>query len=111
MAFLDINPVALGHTLVVSKKHFTNLENIPEEDLCNLMVAVKKVGLGLKEGLDVEGYNLQENNDPVAGQIIPHIHFHIVPRAEGDNLHLWPQGRYEEGEAEETARRIKQAII
>lgn len=110
LAFLDINPVNPGHTLVVSKKHYANLEEIPEDELCRLISAVKKVGLAVKKGMGVAGYNLTENNDPVAGQIIPHIHFHIIPRVEGDGLKLWPQGKYEEGKAEETMDKIKNAI-
>lgn len=107
LVFLDIAPVNPGHVLVVSKKHFANMEEIPGEDLCQLIKAVKKVGQALKEGMGAEGYNINENNDPVAGQIIPHIHFHIVPRRAEDGLKLWPQGKYGEGEAEKILEKIK----
>jgi len=107
LAFLDIAPVNHGHTLVVPKKHFVNLEDIPEDELSKLINAVKKVGWAIKNGLGVSGYNVQVNNDPVAGQVVPHIHFHIVPRKEGDGLQLWPQGKYKEGEAERVLNKIK----
>jgi len=109
-AFLDIAPVNYGHTLVVPKEHYANMETIPEDVLCQLMTAVKKVGKAIKEGLGVAGYNIAENNDPIAGQVIPHIHFHIIPRRRDDGLKLWPQGKYGDGEAEETAEKIKRSI-
>ena len=95
MAFLDIAPVNHGHTLVIPKKHYANMEEIGEEDLCEVAKAIKMVGKSLKDNLEVEGYNIQENNDAASGQIIPHIHFHIIPRSASDGLNLWPQGRPE----------------
>jgi histidine triad (HIT) family protein len=106
LAFLDIAPVNPGHTLVIPKNHYANLEEIPEEELKELIATVKIVGLMLKDNLGIPGYNLIVNNDPVAGQEIAHLHFHLVPRREGDSLALWPQGKYSEGEAEEVSKKI-----
>ncbi len=110
LAFLDIAPVNYGHTLVIPKKHYVNLEEINAEELAAVIKTVKKVGQALKQGLGIEGYNVQLNNDPVAGQIIPHLHFHLIPRQAGDGLKLWPQGRYGDGEAEQTLAKIKKAL-
>ncbi|MBI4812011.1 HIT family protein [Candidatus Falkowbacteria bacterium] len=110
LAFLDISPVNYGHTLVIPKKHYVNMEEIPEKELCEVIKTVKKIGKAVKEGLGAKGYNIGVNNDPVAGQIIPHLHFHIMSRAEGDGLKLWPQGKYGDGEAEEAIRKIKNKI-
>ncbi len=107
LAFLDISPCNPGHTLVIPKDHYANMEEIPENKLCLLISAVKKIGQSIKENLGVPGYNVSENNDSVAGQIIPHIHFHIIPRREGDGLRPWPQGKYADGEAEEILNKIK----
>lgn len=107
LAFLDIAPVSKGHSLVIPKKHFSNLEDIPDEELCELIKAVKKVGASIKNNLKVPGYNVSENNDPVAGQIISHIHFHLIPRIENDGLELWSQGKYNEGEAESISKKLK----
>ena len=107
LAFLDINPVNPGHTLVVPKKHLANIEEADEETLCRIMRIVKKVGESLKKKLGAPGYNVQENNDPAAGQVVPHLHFHIVPRLEQDGLALWPQKQYEENEAVEILNKIK----
>lgn len=110
LVFLDIAPSNPGHALVITKKHFANMEEIDEQTLCSLVKTVKKIGLALKKGLGIAGYNIQVNNDPIAGQIVPHIHFHIVPRKENDGIKLWPQGKYAEGEAEKIAGKIKNNI-
>jgi len=107
LAFLDITPVSPGHVLVIPKKHYANLEAIPEEDLIGVIKAVKKVGAKIKSGLGVEGYNVMENNDPVSGQLIPHLHFHLIPRKEDDGLQVWPRFKYGEGEAEDVASSLK----
>jgi diadenosine tetraphosphate (Ap4A) HIT family hydrolase len=54
--------------------------------------------------------NVQENNDPIAGQDVPHLHFHIIPRVEKDGLKLWDQNTYEENEATDIAEKIKNKI-
>jgi histidine triad (HIT) family protein len=107
IAFLDINPTSPGHVLVMPKAHFVNLEDVSEVDLAATMQAVKKVGQSLKTNLGVLGYNVYENNDPVAGQLVPHLHFHVIPRRENDGLQLWPQRQYEPGEAEAILNKIK----
>jgi len=107
LAFLDINPTTEGHTLVVPKQHFVNFEDIPEEELKKTILIVKKIGKKLKDGLGVESYNVCENNDLAAGQLIPHIHFHLIPRHGNDNLKPWPQTSYSEGRAEEVLKKIK----
>lgn len=107
LAFLDIYPAAAGHVLVIPKKHYQNLEEIPNDELAYLMSVVKKIGAMMKNNLKASGYNICENNDPVAGQEIPHIHFHVVPRSKGDGLTSWPKNGYESGEAELIAGKIK----
>lgn len=107
LAFLDIKPIHPGHILVISKKHVANLEEIKEEDLQAVMITVKKMGKLIKEKLNYEGYNILLNNDPVANQEIYHLHFHLIPRVEGDALNSWPSGKYNEGEAEEILNKFK----
>jgi len=107
LAFLDINPVNPGHTLVVSKKHFLNIEEADDETLCQIIKAIKKIGFSLKKNLAVPGYNVQANNDPAAGQVVGHLHFHVTPRQLDDCLKLWPPKKYEGSEAEEVLNKIK----
>jgi len=109
LAFLDIAPVNHGHVLVIPKKHFANMEEIPEDILMKVLRVVKKIGLSLKRGLKYKGYNIVESNDPVAGQEVAHIHFHIIPRL-NKNEFSWPHKSYKEGEAQEVVEKIKNNI-
>lgn len=86
MAFLDIFPISLGHTVVVSKKHYQNIEEIPDNELSELFKIVKKVAMIIHKKLKVDGYNILQNNFRVAGQEINHIHVHIIPRMEHDGI-------------------------
>jgi len=105
-AFLDIKPINPGHVLVVSKKHYQNIEEITEDDLRDLILVVKKIGAILKTKLGVAGYNVYENNDPVAGQAVPHIHFHVIPRTENDGFKYWQGGSYSLGQADDLVRKL-----
>lgn len=107
LAFLDINPVNPGHTLVIPKKHYKNLYETPDEVLAKLMAVVHKLSISIKESLKAEGINIMMNNDPAAGQVIFHTHIHIVPRFENDGFKHWSGEPYKEGEIEKTAEKIK----
>jgi histidine triad (HIT) family protein len=106
LAFLDIKPVNPGHALVISKAHYPNLETVPAEELTAVILAVQQVGRLLKDKLGIVGYNVTENNDPVAGQDIPHLHFHVIPRHQGDGNLPWRQAAYNPGEAEEIIKKL-----
>jgi histidine triad (HIT) family protein len=107
LAFLDIAPVSHGHTLVIPKKHYTNMEEIDNDDLCRVITVVKKIGQSLKDNLGIAGYNIQANNNTVAGQVVPHLHFHLIPRIKDDGLQLWSGHSYKDGETEEILSKIK----
>jgi histidine triad (HIT) family protein len=110
IAFLDVLPVHLGHTIVIPKKQVADLEDLTAEELGGLMVAAQKVGVAMLKGLDVKGYSLFLDNKDAASRHVPHVHFHVVPRAEGDNLSRWPQTAYDAGEAGQYAEKIRQAL-
>ena len=109
-AFLDIGPVNPGHTLIIPKKHYENIQDMPPEELGKLIVVVQRVGRAVMKGTEVDGYNLNLSNGAVAGQEVPHLHFHIIPRYIGDGHKFWKQESYGEGEAEKMAAKIKNAI-
>jgi histidine triad (HIT) family protein len=110
VAFLDINPVNPGHTLVVPKEHFENLLDSGEEILKEIMFTIKKVAWGLTKAFDLKGFNVGQNNGAVAGQIVPHLHWHIIPRFENDGLEPWHRKQYKEGEMVEIGEKIKKQI-
>ena len=88
-AFMDINPVNKGHCLVIPKGHWANLLEMPD-DLCGpVLSAVKRVADGVMGATGAEGFNCLQNNHAVAGQVIFHAHWHILPRYSDDGLTLW----------------------
>ena len=86
IVFLDIRPVEKGHTLVVLRRHCPTLLDAPPEDLKKLMGVVQKVSRAIVACGLGEGFNLSQNNGKVAGQEVPHLHFHIIPRG-GRGIH------------------------
>ena len=98
LAFLDLFPVNKGHSLVISKEHYENIFDVPEETLSKVSSVMKNIADAVKKGVNADGISIAQSNGKDAGQVIPHIHFHIMPRFKDDGLKLWPQGKYEEGE-------------
>lgn len=109
-AFLDINPVNPGHTLVIPKKHFKNIFDISEKELCEVIKITKKISAAIKTAMDADGINIAMNNEATAGQIVFHAHTHVIPRYEGDGYKSWRGGEYRNGEEEETAEKIKKQL-
>jgi histidine triad (HIT) family protein len=113
LAFLDINPIHKGHTLVVSKKHYDNIYEIPDEELKKVIVVVKKVAIAIKK-MGADGINVVQNNDEAAGQRVFHIHFHVVPRYKGDRIKIdtiEDRTRYkDENEMREYADKIRRFL-
>lgn len=83
-AFLDINPVNYGHTLVIPKTHFDNFLTIPEDKLLGLIKLTQFLAGVIKRSLNADGFNIISNNGASAGQSVFHSHFHIIPRFEKD---------------------------
>jgi histidine triad (HIT) family protein len=107
LAFLDISPVNIGHTLVIPKEHFVNIYETPEDVLAGMMKAAKLISKAIKSETKADGINITMNNDPAAGQIIFHSHIHIIPRLEKDGFGMWHGRRpYNEGEKEQVAKKI-----
>ncbi|MBP6914026.1 HIT family protein [Candidatus Parcubacteria bacterium] len=92
VAFLDINPLTQGHTLIVPKKHFENIYDIEEEYLKRIIIVSQKISLKMKECLGVEGVNLYQANGLVANQTVFHFHLHVLGRTKGDGLRAIEEG-------------------
>lgn len=80
LAFLDINPVSDGHVLVVPKLHEQFVEKLPQEDHTALFASIRKLVGPVQDAMNAPASNVIINNGPNAGQIIPHVHAHIIPR-------------------------------
>lgn len=110
LAFLDIGPVNKGHTLVIPKEHYETIYDVPEELLKEMIVIVKKITIAVKKAVNADGINLGQSNETAAGQAVPHLHFHIMPRLKDDGFHHWPQGTYKDGEMKEYMEKIKSCL-
>ena len=84
----DKNPIVDGHSLIISKKHFGNMLDIPSSLGPELLDCIKKTVLKLMEEKKASGFNVVNNNFESAGQVVKHVHFHIIPRREGDGIKL-----------------------
>ena len=107
-AFLSNYPINEGHTLVVPKKHYENIYTIPDEDVAHLFGIVKKVTLAVKAAVKADGIRIVQNNGSAAGQVVFHLHVHIIPVYE-DQERRNPR-IYGIEELEKTAIKIKQYI-
>ena len=92
-AFLDINPLAKGHTLVIPKAQSAGLLDTPDAALGEMVARVRKVAARLKEVLRCDGFNILQNNGEAAGQTVMHVHFHIVPRYAGGEALSFKSGK------------------
>ncbi len=110
VAFLDIHPTRPGHTLVVPKIHCDDLLGCDTEVASAMMRVAQKVAPAVVQATGAQGFNLGVNNGAASGQVIFHLHMHIVPRVSDDGLRLWPAGEYQEGEKESIAERIRNSI-
>ena len=84
IAFLDINPLNPAHTLVIPKAHVERLSDLPAELTGPLLTAAARVAKAAQEALGAAGVNLVLNDGRAAGQAVPHLHLHVVPRFPGD---------------------------
>jgi len=84
LAFLDANPLAPGHTLVVPKEHHERLQDVPPDLASDLYAALHRVVGAAERATDADAGTVAFNNGEAAGQEVPHVHAHVVPRFRGD---------------------------
>ncbi len=90
LAFLDLRPACRGHTLVIPKSHVEHLWSADAETAAAVMVAAHEVAARLRDRLHPDGLTLRQNTGPASGQVVPHLHLHLVPRWHGDGTVGWP---------------------
>lgn len=90
LAIMDINPINFGHVLVMPKKHYQSLREVPTELSQKIFAVVTKIEKALWEidRIKCEGTNILQNNGRSAWQEVFHLHFHIIPRFAGDNFRI-----------------------
>lgn len=90
IAFLDIGPVAKGHTLLIPKKQYTWMQDVPDETISELFITSKKIMKAMIQGLGCDYVQVS-----VVGEEVPHFHIHLIPRYHNDGLHGWTRLSYE----------------
>lgn len=111
LAFLDVNAVNDGHTLVVPKEHAPTLSAADGESVAAVFRTVRRVGRAVDRALEPDGYNVFQSNGAAAGQDVFHLHAHVVPRWEGDGIHFAPsRERIDSERGERVAGTLREAI-
>jgi histidine triad (HIT) family protein len=111
ISFLDIGPISDGHTLVIPKQHFEKLHECPAELLGQVSLRLGKIAQAVVRATGCDGYNVLCNNGRAAGQIVEHVHFHIIPRRTGDGVfNRWPAYEYPQGKIEVITEQIRKNL-
>ncbi len=99
VAFLDISPLAPGHTLLIPRQHYENLLDVPSDVLTRLTAHLPLLARAVLSVSGATGLNLLQNTGESSGQAVFHVHFHLIPRTAEDRLGFrWNAGAYEPGE-------------
>jgi histidine triad (HIT) family protein len=112
LAFMDIGPIIKGHTLVIPKQHYDPITQTPVDVLGRLISVVRNIAQAQMNGLKADGVNVLNANGTAAGQQVPHLHFHVVPRFKTDGHHWnWAAKKYESrDEMKQWAEEIQKAL-
>lgn len=93
-AFLDIFPRRDGHTLVIPHRQVANLQQLTDDEIASLFLGVKQVQMKLSKVFDTTDFTICLHDGPLAGQEVPHVHVHVIPRTRGDGgktlMAMWP---------------------
>ncbi len=111
IAFLDVNPASRGHTLVVTKEHFSNMTTTPKDILDRAFEVAQLVAQSQIAHLGASGVNILTNVGESAGQSVGHFHIHVIPRYDNDGLKLsFPPRQLTDGEMTDITSTIKNGL-
>ena len=112
LAFMDINPVGPGHVLIIPKAHAADILSVPAQQLQAVTASVQRVAIACQAALQPDGMNIMQANGAVAGQTVFHLHFHVIPRWDADQLRLHIEGgpSAESSDLAALAQRLRSAL-
>jgi histidine triad (HIT) family protein len=110
LSFLDLFPVAEGHTLVITKEHYENVFETPADTLAAVARASVPVAAAIRRALGPDGLGVFQLNGAAAGQTVFHYHMHLIPRNQGEPLHLHGRKQASPEELAATAERLRDAL-
>ncbi len=112
IAFLDAKPNVPGHTLVVPKKYARNIFDVDETTLNAVIRTVRMIAPAVRDGVGAHGVHINSNHEAAAGQIVFHLHFHIIPRHDQSEFEFcWPKREYPRDEFVAVAEKIRAQLI
>lgn len=108
VALMDIGPLSEGHALLIPREHYVTVDEMPPETAAAMLRHLPALVRAVQAATGCEGVNVLQNNGRVAHQVVPHVHFHVIPRDQGDAFEFnWPAGSYPEGRMSELAEQIR----
>jgi len=112
LAFMDINPLNDGHTLIVPKRHAETIFEIDPQDLIATIKVAQRLAIAIKKALDSDGMIVVQLNNKAAGQMVPHLHIHLIPRWENDGLQIgkWEMKPGDMEKIKDIAEKIKKEV-
>lgn len=110
LAFLDIQPNNPGHTLVIPKTYARNVFDVDAQTFAAVMETTRRIAPAVRDAVGADGVNINSNHEAGAGQVVFHLHVHIIPRFADDGYTFWPHKEYGPGEASEIAQKIRSRI-
>ena len=110
LAFLDIHPLNPGHTLVIPKKHYPSMVEMPTDEVGRIFTSVAKVMRGVRKAAKADGINIGQSNGRAASQEVFHMHVHIIPR-HNHEMPGFPERKIaSEADLQQIGNQIKSAI-
>ena len=110
VAILDKYPIDHGHTLVIPKKPYELLTEMPQNEVAELFSLVPVIAVAVKKATGADAFSIAQNNGKAAKQIIPHVHVHIIPRYSNKGT-VWPKRNIpDDSELENLSKKIKACL-
>lgn len=111
VAFIDINPLAEGHILVIPREHYVSPADMPADACGSLFSTIPVLGGALTDVTGAQGFNVLLNSGRVSGQVVMHVHVHLIPRKPDDGLgYRWNAGTYPPGRDTEVLEAYRRAL-
>jgi len=110
LAFLNNSPNAPGHTLVIPKKPARNVFDVDEATWLAVMRTVRKIAPAVRDAVGAKGVHINSNHESEAGQVVFHVHVHIIPRKDRSEFEFWGSEEFDPVEAKEIAERIRKLV-
>ena len=111
LGFMDIAPVAEAHVLLIPKPHYETVDELPPDLAAGTLKHLPDLVRAIRAATGCQGLNVLQNNGAVAGQLVPHVHFHLIPRDVGGKFHFnWPAEKSPQARMEQLADKIRQNL-